>query len=172
MNETAVQENPYAAPAATVADEAPRELELADRGTRLAAVLLDGLFFGVSIVPGIVALAALGPNADASQVDLAVWLGLGLGLLLFVGVVVANCVFLMRNGQTIAKRLLGIRVVRRDGSRCGLARIFFARYLPVTLLGFIPFVGGLVSLVDALLIFRDDRRCLHDEIADTIVVRA
>ena len=36
----------------------------------------------------------------------------------------------------------------------------------------VPFVGGLVSLVDALLIFRDDRRCLHDEIADTIVVTA
>jgi uncharacterized RDD family membrane protein YckC len=68
--------------------------------------------------------------------------------------------------------MLGIRVVRRDGSHCGLARIFFARYLPVTLLGAVPFVGGLVSLVDALLIFRDDRRCLHDEIADTIVVKA
>jgi uncharacterized RDD family membrane protein YckC len=40
----------------------------------------------------------------------------------------------------------------------------------VSLLGAIPYVGWLVSLVDPLLIFGKDRRCLHDLIADTIVV--
>ena len=109
---------------------------------------------------------------DSRNIDYAAGGGALVGLLVFVGVVVANCVFLHRNGQTLAKKMLGIRVVRRDGSRCGLARIFFIRYLPVTVMGAVPFVGGLVSLVDALLIFRDDRRCLHDEIADTIVVIA
>jgi uncharacterized RDD family membrane protein YckC len=172
MNETAMRENPYAAPRAALPDELPRENELADRGTRLAAVLVDGLIFGFSIVPGIFVLAMLGPESQASEIDTALAVGLGLSLLLFGGVVVANCVLLARGGQTIAKRMLGILVLRLDGSHCGLGRIFFARYLPVTLLGLIPLVGGLVSLVDALLIFRDDRRCLHDEIADTIVVRA
>ena len=33
-------------------------------------------------------------------------------------------------------------------------------------------LGGLVSLVDSLMIFGSDRRCLHDQIADTIVVNA
>ena len=33
-------------------------------------------------------------------------------------------------------------------------------------------VTGARALVDALLIFRDSRKCLHDNIADTIVVKA
>ena len=170
MNETVVQDNPYAAPAAMVADENPGELALADRGTRLGAVFLDGLFFGFSMAPLILVMSLLGP--ETTNLDAKLGLGMGVALLVFAGVVIGNCYYLHRNGQTLAKKLLGIRVVRRDGSRCGLARIFFARYLPVTVLGLIPFIGGIVSLVDALLIFRDDRRCLHDEIADTIVVRA
>ena len=176
MDETVVaHQNPYAAPVAAVADEVPRAQELADRLTRLGAVFLDGLFFGFSIVPAIVAMAFVGDTSSANfdqQVDTAVYAGFGLGLLLFFGLVAWNCVLLSRHGQTVAKKMLGIRVVRRDGSHCGLARIFFARYLPVTVLGMIPFLGGLVSLVDALLIFRDDRRCLHDEIAYTIVIKA
>ena len=80
---------------------------------------------------------------------------------------------LARAGQTIGEEPAGHpRRAAATAATAGLARIFFARYLPVTLLGVVPFVGGLVSLVDALLIFRDDRRCLHDQIADTIVVRA
>jgi len=172
MNETVVQ-NPYAAPSAAVADEAPRVLELAGRGTRLGAVFLDGLFFGLALVPMFIVMAMAGRSGhDPGRIDTVIASGVGIGLLLVFGLMAWNCVLLHRNGQTVAKKMLGIRVVRRDGSRCGLTRIFFARYLPVTLLGMVPFVGGLVSLVDALLIFRDDRRCLHDEIADTIVVTA
>ena len=172
MNERVFAENPYAMPMAEVADELAPERELADRGLRLAAVLLDGLFAGVAMVPLFIGLfAGIGPDGKM-QMGVGSTIAFALGVLLFLGIVAWNCVLLSRAGQTIAKKMLGIRVVRRDGSHCGLARIFFARYLPVTLLGAIPFIGSLVSLVDALLIFRDDRRCLHDEIADTIVVKA
>jgi hypothetical protein len=51
MNQTVFQDNPYAAPAAPVADEAAPDIQLADRGLRLAAVLLDGLFFGCRWCP-------------------------------------------------------------------------------------------------------------------------
>ena len=70
----------------------------------------------------------------------------------------------------ICKRALDIAIVRTDGSRMGLLRYIFIRVLPVGLLGAIPYVGWLVSLIDPLLIFGKDRRCLHDLIADTIVV--
>jgi uncharacterized RDD family membrane protein YckC len=172
MNDRAFAENPYATPRAELADELVPERVLADRGTRLAAVFLDGIFFGLAAVPMILVLVYVSRGGDASDFDLAAAVGVGLGLLLLLGLLAWNCVLLARAGQTLAKKMLGIRVVRRDGRHCGLARIFFARYLPVTVLGMVPFVGGLVTLVDALLIFRDDRRCLHDEIADTIVVRA
>ena len=172
MDHNYLPDNPYAAPAAAVADEAPRAQALADRGTRLAAVLLDGIFIGLAMVPLIFVAVSMGGRGADGSVGAAQIAGIAIAAVLVLGLLVWNCILLERAGQTIAKKMLGIRVVRRDGSHCGLARIFVARYLPVTVLGMIPFIGSLVSLVDALLIFRDDRRCLHDEIADTIVVTA
>jgi uncharacterized RDD family membrane protein YckC len=40
------------------------------------------------------------------------------------------------------------------------------------IIGAIPYLGGIYGLVDALFIFRDDRRCVHDHIAGTRVVKA
>jgi hypothetical protein len=37
-----------------------------------------------------------------------------------------------------------------------------------TVLAFVPFYG----VVDALLIFGEARQCVHDKIADTIVIKA
>ena len=62
--------------------------------------------------------------------------------------------------------------MRTDGSRIGLARYIFLRVVPVVLISMIPFIGNLINLVDPLLIFGKERRCLHDLIADTIVVNA
>ena len=45
------------------------------------------------------------------------------------------------------------------------------RYFPVQLVGNIPFIGPLLGIVNVLLIFRADRRCGHDLIAGTRVVR-
>jgi hypothetical protein len=36
----------------------------------------------------------------------------------------------------------------------------------------VPFLGPLYALVDACMIFGEQRRCCHDYIADTIVIRA
>jgi uncharacterized RDD family membrane protein YckC len=73
-----------------------------------------------------------------------------------------------RYGQTIAKRMLDIKVVRSDGSQASLGRIFWLRNVVNTLLGVIP----LCSIIDPLFIFGERRRCIHDLIADTIVVKA
>lgn len=44
--------------------------------------------------------------------------------------------------------------------------------LPVYAIGSIPFLAALPSLIDVLFIFRKDRRCVHDLIAGTQVMRA
>jgi uncharacterized RDD family membrane protein YckC len=59
-------------------------------------------------------------------------------------------------------------VVRSDGSPVSLGRIFWLRNVVNILLGIIPFY----SLIDSLLIFGETRQCVHDKLADTIVVRA
>ena len=79
---------------------------------------------------------------------------------------------LHRTGQTFCKKMLGIKIVRNDGSRAGLGRIFWLRMFVPGLVGAIPLVGGLFGLIDPLFIFGEEKRCLHDLIADTIVVTA
>jgi uncharacterized RDD family membrane protein YckC len=81
-------------------------------------------------------------------------------------------VLLVRHGQTVGKRVLGMRILRSDGTRCSPGRIIGLRYGVGFLLTVIPVVGSLYALLDALLIFRGSRKCLHDNIADTIVVNA
>ena len=169
--------NPYAAPGARVQDvNDTTEYELADRGTRLGAVILDSL-----VVGGPIALVAIGAaialpglqrsGGESGSMALLGVIGLLVGAAL-IGVLALNLVWLHRYGQTIAKRWLSIRIVRSDGGRCSLLRIIFARALPMIVLRAIPLIGWIFALVDALLIFRDDYRCLHDHFADTIVVKA
>jgi len=60
-----------------------------------------------------------------------------------------------------------------DGSDAGLARIFWMRnVVGIFLIGMIPVVGSFYGLIDPLFIFGDERRCLHDMIADTKVIEA
>jgi len=160
----------------------PSPPEDASRGSRLGAKALDWITallplvlaggVAVALVPAFLlthradAWAALRDSALLGILALAMVLG-------YVALAVWNAVWLHRYGQTIGKRLLGIRIVRGDGSRASLGRIFALRYLPMALLGGLTgHMGGLVKLVDVLCIFRNDRRCLHDLIADTRVVRA
>ena len=112
----------------------------------------------------------IGGNKMQSDADFAlVWLS---AMVPILAVVVVNLVLLSRNGQTIAKRMFGIKVLRTDGSPCSVLRIIFMRWLPVTLLGMLPIIGYASGLIDALMIFGQQQRCLHDLIADTMVVQA
>jgi uncharacterized RDD family membrane protein YckC len=161
--------NPYAPPRAAVSDvaESTDELELAGRGVRLGAAFLDGVILMVLVyLPlvfgGLFTTREPGAAPDISPVA---------GLLAFAGFVVwliFTLKFVARNGQSIAKKWLGIKVVRTDGSKISLGRIFWLRNVVNSLLGIIPFYG----IVDPLFIFGDERRCLHDKIADTLVVVA
>lgn len=163
------QQNPYAATHLTLNEQGPLEAqELAGRGVRLGAVFIDMLCFaGFGILAAIV-IPLFGK--DGGKVIAGI-LGLVIGVA-FLALLVYTLVLIYRNGQTIGKRLLHIKVVRTDGSRCTFARYFFMRIILTSLVGAIPFIGGVVNLVGLLLIFRESRKCLHDEIADTIVVKA
>ena len=83
-----------------------------------------------------------------------------------------NGYLLATQGQTVGKKLLGIRVVRSDGSRASLARLIGLRYVLSWVIVIVPVVGVIYALLDSLMIFRESRKCLHDNLADTIVVKA
>ncbi len=172
--------NPYQAPGASIEAASVASLVLAGRFRRLVAVFVDGLLgVLVGFVLGLIAwrfMAATQGFFDAFLV-FGSWtathrllygaFGLPIGLLIFLAI---HGRLLASHGQTVGKHLLGIRIARPDGSKPDFWRIVGLRYLVIWVLSLIAVIGPIFGLVDALLIFRSSRRCLHDNIADTIVV--
>ncbi len=172
--------NQYAPPKSSVADVgiSGDAFNKANRGARLGAVLLDGLIGSVALVPAYISAFKVLAVQHATNV-FSVWaIIMQTGGLFYMGAAVALIVlginiYLMRQyGQTIGKKIVGIKVVGTDGSHVPLWRIFFVRYVCNTVLTMIPFLGGLYSLVDCLMIFGEPRRCVHDYLANTIVINA
>ena len=160
--------NPYAAPEAPVSRALPppfpdeARLPLAGRGDRLLATIVDRALYFACLVPALVVAIVQARSAFG----LAVMLGLFAIAILFI----YNLVLLGDHGQTVGKRWLRIRIVRSDGSDADLGRLFGLRMCVPWLIGFL--LGPLFVLPDVLFIFSDERRCLHDMMADTIVVDA
>jgi uncharacterized RDD family membrane protein YckC len=90
----------------------------------------------------------------------------------FIGITLVNVIMLTLRGQSIGKWLTGIRIVMfQSGAPAGFVRAVLLRSFVISVLGSISYVGPGIQLFDILCIFRQDRRCLHDLIADTMVVR-
>ncbi len=132
----------------------------------LVIVLFIALQALASVVVGhgLPRMAQLGPGGLLDAVlggSLLAATGLGLfGLLCAVYAIL----FHAGAGQTIGKRLVGLRVIDGYGQALGLGRS------TLRLLAFIPSVG-LAGLGVLWIGFDRERRALHDRLADTHVVR-
>jgi uncharacterized RDD family membrane protein YckC len=156
---------------------------LAERGARLLAASIDELIvlgtflpmlFGS--VPTLVNLVSGGTDPELFDTGTIVSAMLGgPGTTITVVALLIWCVITVRlvvaNGQSIGKRLVGIKVVRTDGSRASFGRIFLLRNVVSSLPNLLPYLGWFYMFADPLLIYQDSRKCIHDLIADTIVVR-
>jgi len=129
---------------------------LASRAKRLAAQLVDAL--------ALTALVGLSMLQDVLPAPLLVLFAVGALALALV-----QLVLLARRGQTLGKMALSLRIVRQDtGENGGFVVNVLLRSAFNSLLALNP----LYLLADSLLIYRADRRCLHDLIAGTIVIDA
>jgi uncharacterized RDD family membrane protein YckC len=174
--------NNYAPPQSVVADISSKDVpfEKATRLSRLGAVLLDGLIFGIPLAPSyMTAFRAIVQTHPSTYNAFTLWVAMAsAGIIFYVGVLIdlaliaVTTMLVYRNAQTIGKKIVGIKVARTDGSRASLARIFWLRYLISTMIMYVRVIGGLYALVDACMIFGEQRRCCHDYIADTIVIQA
>jgi uncharacterized RDD family membrane protein YckC len=174
-------DNPFAPPRADVADPAgdgPAGLELAGRWGRLGASLIDGVINIVFVfTPLLMTIgwdgymrAVAAHAAGGSIVDLYGTIFRG-GAIGYVLLALLQGWFVRTYSASIGKKLVGMRVVRASGERADFVRLFFVRGGFAFLIGLIPVVGGLLVIVDSCLIFRRSRRCLHDVVADTVVVK-
>lgn len=163
-------ENPYQTPESNLVDEKPAEFTLAGRGSRLAAAIIDGIIGLVFAIPVIMSLgiwdmAKAGQQPPFSLTLLSAIIG-------FAAFALVHGYFLNSNGQTIGKKLLGIRIAKLDHAVPPLTTTLGKRYLPITLASLVPMVGQILTIVDILFIFRGDRRCVHDHVAGTQVIKA
>jgi uncharacterized RDD family membrane protein YckC len=165
----------------------------AERGTRLLARVIDWAIEFACAIPGgiilgdefmkLVIAAMQGNEPDFTQLDFQrIALGAGVLAAAWLALLVVQVWMLSTRGQSIGKRITGIRIVRfEDGGPPGIVHAWVLRELLITVIGIasslVPFLGPFMlrpafHLVDWCLIFRDDQRCLHDLIAKTIVIRA
>ena len=137
-------------------DEPLDVLYPAQRWRRLLAWIIDLPLSPAAFVVGILS-ADMGGPAIATVV------------LLVLGIVGVpyQVVLLRREGQTIGKRLLGIRIVDEDvGVKASLYKNIVLRYFVNWLLTLIP----PYVVIDHVFIFAKNRRCVHDYLAGTKVV--
>lgn len=161
--------NPYAPSASVIAMEMP-PLRLASLGSRVAAILLDSLVFGLATIPVGIGLSILpdspdptSPAAEPATIFMAV------GALLFLVVIAINLYLLAARGQTLGKKWMHIRIASHpNGGNPGLVRTLLLRGFVNGLLS--NLTSGIYGLVDFCFVFREDRRCLHDLLAGTVVL--
>lgn len=167
--------NPYAAPQSEFlfAKEPDGALPHGSRGRRLVASLIDSLIVLVIFMPlqfltGTFQREFARQQAGAGLLDFnpenLIWSAAG-----FLLIVAINWGFLA-NGQTIGKKALGLRIDAITGGVCERSRIITRRMLVLQIIYLIPGVNFLFMFVDCMMIFREDRRTLHDMIAGTRVV--
>ena len=146
-----------------------QQIEAATRWSRLAARLIDSLIMAAPLP--FLLFPFIGPI-----------LALGCCLLILV----AQLFFLVTQAQSLGKKAMGIYIMRADGSIPnigwllvrGFAIPAFAMLLKAagamdhTAAGrLLMLVASLVLLGDVLAIFGSTRRCLHDHLAGTHVVK-
>jgi len=151
-------------------------LPLAGRGRRLTATLLDAIF-----VPLLTLLLVMitGVVEDAEDYRDSWWM-LWVLLLAILSYLILNGYGLKNRGQTLGKKIMGIAIVAdaplEDGCNAqvpaALWKLIFVRalFFPILFVGIVP-PFTLLPLIDQLLIFGKRRRCLHDLLSGTAVVR-
>lgn len=107
------------------------------------------------------------PGATVADVSRSSPVVLVVALLGMCGYLIVQAYFLATRGQSIGKIIVKIRIVdAHTGASGGFLQNVFLREMLNALLSMIPFY----FLVDSAFILQNDRRCIHDHIAGTVVV--
>ncbi len=151
----------------------------ASRLRRLSAALIDGFILACVLMlviqqTGLIELIdefmRLPPEQQANHLVVSWGFQFKMALGEFALFALVQGYLLQRYGQTIGKRLLGLAIVTLDGQKPEFTTLLVNRYLSQMVMGVIPSLGMWLRLLDVCMIFRDDRRCLHDHLARTRVI--
>jgi uncharacterized RDD family membrane protein YckC len=136
--------------------QASESVALAGRGHRFGAWFIDKLAF---VIP----LVLISPVRNDETLYFMAFAGIAI---VYIAV---QWVLLTTEGQTVGKMIMEIKIVEKEtGKNGGFMTNVILRNVVNFIISWIPLYG----LIDVLFIFKEDRRCLHDLIAGTKVVRA
>ncbi len=108
-------------------------------------------------------------NADKNYIIVIYFIS---SLVIAVIYFLLNGYWLYKNGQTIGKKLMGIKIVDENGKTPPLSRTFGYRFLIPLFVSSLPLIGWILFIIEVSFIFGKNRKCLHDYIADTKVIFA
>lgn len=142
-------------------------MELAGRLDRLWAAIIDRLLFVVPmLIPTIIFSGMLKGQGSYGGGLVAVF------TLLIAAVLGVQIWLLTTKGQTVGKKVMGLSIVKvSDMTNGGFVTNVLMRGAIGWVITAVPVLGVLYGLADPLSIFRDDRRCIHDHIAGTCVIK-
>ena len=151
-------------------------LFLAGRIRRLLATGIDAILVPTLTV---VLVMSAGVVEDAEDYVDSWWM-LWVFLLAIASYLLLNGYGLWRRGQTLGKQIMGIAIVPLSSGIDGqygrnpapLWKLICVRalFFPLLFVSVVPWIAAL-PIIDQLLIFMKSRRCLHDLVSGTVVVR-
>lgn len=149
-------------------DEQKEPGALASRWARLGASLIDAVIAMCFMIPIMYFSGGFeGISKGIRQpVEYTIIMNI-IGLILFA---LLHGMLLATKGQTIGKKLVGIKIVDLNGDLPNIQTHLLKRYAVYFIPGLIPVAGSFVSLLNILFIFGKEKRCIHDLVAGTKVV--
>jgi len=159
----------YKAPESDVTVETDDSTKaLASRWARLGASIVDTIILMVIFLPIMFLFGIFDTISAGEEPGFLVMLGMaGVSIVIFV---ILNGKLLVNHGQTIAKRLFNIKIVLVDDNQADLTALL-KRYGFSMLVPQIPLIGTVIGFINVLFIFSSSKRCLHDLIANTKVIK-
>lgn len=158
----------YKTPESNLVEGESTEIELASRLSRLGAAIIDSIIIMAITLPLMYFTGGFEVMQNDGEVSWQYNLMIGgVGIAAFF---LINANLLMKQGQTIGKKALEIRIVDLDGNLPRVKSHLLPRYSAYFIPGYIPIIGSLLSMANVLFIFGKQRRCVHDLIGRTRVV--
>ncbi|MCP5064035.1 MAG: RDD family protein [Ignavibacteriae bacterium] len=143
---------------------------LALRSQRFFAALIDIL---VTLVPINLILFFTFHINDIiiAQLEYGYYFAFGMLLIIQITFFMMNGWLLYKYGQTIGKAILKIKIIDQNKKLPDLMTSYVIRYLFISIMPLIPLFGILIMMIDFILIFQKDRKCIHDHLAGTTVIK-
>ena len=138
-----------------------------DPSIRLSAFAIDNLLMSALVLFTLIVPALAAGDSNAIRYGV-----LAVGVLGLLAYFALQWRGVARSGQSIGKRVMGLRVVKVGGDHASVWTILLLRNAVPVIVSAVPVLGQAFALANLAAGLREDGRCLHDHIAGTVVVRA